>query len=59
MSHGTGPDAAPCRARARAWLERSRDLYRALDASGALAGEDRRAPAEVDRMLAQLAVKRS
>jgi len=59
MSRTAGPDATPCRARARAWLERSRELYRALDASGALAGEDRHAPADVDHMLAQLAVKQS
>jgi non-specific serine/threonine protein kinase/serine/threonine-protein kinase len=42
------------RTRAVSWLERSRDLYRALLASGALAGEDLRAPAEVDRLIAQL-----
>jgi tetratricopeptide (TPR) repeat protein len=43
-----------CRARARTWFGRSLDLYRSLEKSGALAGEEAAAPAELDRAVAGL-----
>jgi non-specific serine/threonine protein kinase/serine/threonine-protein kinase len=46
-----------CRTRALMWLLRSRDLYHALRASGALAGEETRAPAQLDQMVADLQTK--
>jgi non-specific serine/threonine protein kinase/serine/threonine-protein kinase len=56
LSQRTGSEAerSRCRARAGMWLERSLAVYRKLQASGALAGEDAAAPAQLESMLAQL-----
>jgi non-specific serine/threonine protein kinase/serine/threonine-protein kinase len=54
VSRGAHSDAerAQWRARALTWLEKSRELYSRLAATGALVGEETRAPAELNQLVA-------